>query len=239
VKGTGGCLGHLGLRGARGAAAGRPHAAPWRRSLPPFAAVSGDHPVPEISSPTGSFSCSRRKQQISSRICCIRLMVGKMFAVEDCQQSSGQAQPSRRQRMLLHAPAPSSASARLTISSAAPPSTRPSKLNDEEAYLPIQEAYRFFSSNRRRLGGSLFNLDIRSDKQLHARYVGPSLTFLLCKTEIPIPDLSYLAICTRFPIPTAEWQQVGHAVNGAAVMCTRSILCTRHCLVSVSISVVC
>jgi hypothetical protein len=156
-----------------------------------------------------------------------------------CRQPSRQAQPSRRRRMLLPAPAPGGAPTRLTISSTAPPSTRPSKLNDEEAYLPIQEAYHFFSSNRRRPCGSLFNLDIRSDKQLHARYVGPSLTFLLCKTEIPIPDLSYLAICTRFPIPTGKWQQAGHAVNGAAATCTRSILCTRHCLVSVSISVLC
>lgn len=30
----------------------------------------------------------------------------------------------------------------------APPSTRSSKFNDEEAYLPFEEAYRFFSSKR-------------------------------------------------------------------------------------------
>jgi hypothetical protein len=76
-------------------------------------------------------------------------------------------------------------------------------------------------------------------RQTTPRQVCWPLSYLLCKTEIPIPDLSYLAICTRFPISTGEWQQAGHAVNGAAATCTRSILCTRHCLVSVSISVVC
>jgi hypothetical protein len=146
-------------------------------------------------------------------------------------------------------PATEQTSAALTAAAHAPPCSGPRRRSDPADYFldsasihpPLQVERRGSIPTHPR-SVSLLQLQQKAPMWIPLQFghqVRQTTPRQLCKTEIPIPDLSYLAICTRFPIPTGKWQQAGHAVNGAAATCTRSILCTRHCLVSVSISVLC